>query len=192
MCWLCHSPLPDKEDYFVCLFIVAFLSTTMWVFSLAIPHGIHLVIPTHPTFFWVVCHPSRTSPQKNLSRNPRIDFPFSPPPDHTLSYLWPMTHHSCIGWVQIGSAWALCVKSLSAAHAFAMVWRLIYVFCHSSLTFYGVNCFSDFPFFTGLLLSRAGPCLIVGFPFFELILCSFRNLVAISIILLCYSCRGVI
>ena len=87
MCWLCHSPLPDKEDYFVCLFIVAFLSTTMWVFSLAIPHGIHLVIPTHPTFFWVVCHPTRTSPQKNLSRNPRIDFPFSPPPDHTLSYL---------------------------------------------------------------------------------------------------------
>ena len=142
--------------------------------------------------FWVVCHPSKTSPQKNLSRNPRIDFPFSPSPDHTLSYLWPMTHHSCIGWVQIGSAWALCVKSLSAAHAFAMVWRLIYVFCHSSLTFYGVNCFSDFPFFTGLLLSRAGPCLIVGFPFFELILCSFRNLVAISIILLCYSCRGVI
>ena len=57
----------------------------------------------------MVCHPSRTSPQKNLSRNPRIDFPFSPPPDHTLSYLWPMTHHSNIGWVQVGGAWALCV-----------------------------------------------------------------------------------
>ena len=49
----------------------------------------------------------------------------------------------------------------------AMVWRLIYAFYRLSLTSYGMNCFSDFPFFIGLLLSRAGPCLIVGFPFFS-------------------------
>ena len=84
-----------------------------------------------------------------------------------------MTHHSCIGWVQIGGAWpctcstSVYVQSLSAAHAFAMVWRLICVFCRSSLTFYGVNYLSDFPFFITLLLSRAGPCLIVGFPPFS-------------------------
>ena len=30
-------------------------------------------------------------------------------------------------------------QSLSAAHAFAMVWRLICAFCHSSLTSYDVN-----------------------------------------------------
>ena len=24
LCWLCRSPLPDKEDYFVCLLAVAF------------------------------------------------------------------------------------------------------------------------------------------------------------------------
>ena len=48
-------------------------------------------------------------PQKSLSENPRIGSPFSPPPDHTLSYLWPMAHHSCTGWVQVGGAWALCV-----------------------------------------------------------------------------------
>ena len=43
LCWLCHSPLPDKEGYFVCLLTVAF--------SLTIPHGMHLVVPTHPAFF---------------------------------------------------------------------------------------------------------------------------------------------
>ena len=49
------------------------------------------------------------SPQKTLSGNPIIDFPFSPPSDHTLSYLWPMTYYSYIGLVQVGDAWALWV-----------------------------------------------------------------------------------
>ena len=47
--------LPDKEDYFVCLFVcllaVASLPAMMWIFSLFIPHGMHLVVPTHPYFF---------------------------------------------------------------------------------------------------------------------------------------------
>uniref|UniRef100_A0A7N2MPL9 Disease resistance R13L4/SHOC-2-like LRR domain-containing protein n=1 Tax=Quercus lobata TaxID=97700 RepID=A0A7N2MPL9_QUELO len=75
-------------------------------------------------------------PQKNLSRNPRIDFPFSPPPDHTLSYLWIMTHHSCIGWAH------LCILPL----ILDLLWR---------------ELFSDLSFFVGLLLSRARPCLII-------------------------------
>ena len=33
LCWLRHSPLLDKEIYFVCLFTVAFLSATVWIFS---------------------------------------------------------------------------------------------------------------------------------------------------------------
>ena len=56
LCWQCHSPLLDKEDYFIYLLTVAF--------SFAIPHGTHQLVPTHPFFFWVVCHPSRTSPPK--------------------------------------------------------------------------------------------------------------------------------
>ena len=87
--WLCHSLSPDKEDYFVHLFAMALLPTTVWVLSLSIPHGMHLVVPTHPCFFWAVCHPNRTFPQKSLSRNPRIGFPLSPSPDHTLL---PLTH----------------------------------------------------------------------------------------------------
>ena len=64
LCWLCHIPLPDKEFYFVCLFTVAFPSEIGWVFSLTIPHVMHLVVLTHPSLFWVVCHLSRTFPPK--------------------------------------------------------------------------------------------------------------------------------
>ena len=33
--WPCHSPSPDKEDYFVFLFVVALLLATVWVLSLS-------------------------------------------------------------------------------------------------------------------------------------------------------------
>ena len=51
---------------------------------------------------------------------------------------------------------------------------------------------SNFSFPYGLLLSRAGLCLIVGFSFFSLLLYSFRGLAAIPAMLLCYSYCGVI
>jgi len=51
LCWLCHLPLSDKEGYFICLFAVALLPVTVWVLSLSIPYGMHLVVPTHPYFF---------------------------------------------------------------------------------------------------------------------------------------------
>ena len=88
---------------------VASLSATIWVFSLAISHGIHLVVPTHPSFFWMVYHPSRTLPPKKYEREPQNRLSFSPLPDHTLFYLWPITHHSCNGWVQVCSVWTLRV-----------------------------------------------------------------------------------
>ena len=66
LCCPCHIPLPNKENYFVCLFTVAFLSETRWTFSLTISHGMHLAIPTHLSFFWVVCHPSKTFPLKEF------------------------------------------------------------------------------------------------------------------------------
>ena len=61
-----------------------------------------------PSFRWYVILVGHL-PKKNLSRNPKIGFPFSLLPNHTLPYLWPMTHHSYIGWLQVGSAWALRV-----------------------------------------------------------------------------------
>ena len=78
MFWLCHSLLPNKEDCFVCLFTVAFLSTTVWVFSLAISHGMYLVVPTHPSFFWVVCHLNKISPPKEFERELQNRFSLLP------------------------------------------------------------------------------------------------------------------
>ena len=75
LCWLCRSPLPEKEGYFVCLLAVAFstrYSVCALSFSLSLslstPHGMHLVVPAHPYFFWVACHPSRTFPPKELEQ----------------------------------------------------------------------------------------------------------------------------
>ena len=154
-------------------------------FSITKSHGMHLVVPTHPALFWMVCHPSKTSPQNNMSGNPIIGFLFSPPSNYALSYLWPMTHHSCIGWVQVSSAWALRVLHfLCMLKACLLLMRLPWSkgsSVHSAAHPYLLWCelLSDLSFFSGLLLSRARPCLIVGFspfsPFFapSLVLLSF-------------------
>ena len=74
LCWLCRSPLLDKEGYFVCLLAVAFstrysvcalslsLMTCTWWFQLILaPFGWHVI-------------PTGHFPQKSLSKNPRIGF----------------------------------------------------------------------------------------------------------------------
>ena len=116
LCWLCHSPLPDKEDCFVFLFTVAFLSTTVWVFSLAIPYDMHLMILTHLSFFWVVCHLNRTSPPKESEREPQNRLSLPPTPK---SYpLLPLTHDLplCIGWVVLH--FCVCQKLIHCSYIF--------------------------------------------------------------------------
>ena len=95
-------------------------------FSLTISYSMHLVIPAHFVFFgWYVILVGYF-PQKSLSENPKIGSLFSPPPNHTLSYLWPMAHLPCIGWVQVGDAWALCVlHSPCESIAFLAFMRLL-------------------------------------------------------------------
>ena len=87
-----HSYLPQCGHPF----LLSLMACTYW-FQLILP-----------SFGWYVI-PAEHHYQKNLSRNLRIDFSFSPLPDHTLSYLWPMTNYSYIGWIQVGSAWAFHV-----------------------------------------------------------------------------------
>ena len=48
--------------------------------SLSIPHGMYLVVPTHPCFFWVTCHLSRTFPPKEPEQEPQNRFFFYPLP----------------------------------------------------------------------------------------------------------------
>ena len=79
-------PFPfAKQRGLFCLFaclLWLFLPITVCVCSLSIPHGMHLVVPAHPYFFWVACYPCRTViptghfPQNSLSKNKRIGFFF--------------------------------------------------------------------------------------------------------------------
>ena len=162
LCQLCHSPLPDKEGRFVCLFTVAFLSTIVWVFSLAILHGMHLLVLAHHFLFQVVCYPSRTSPlkesewepQNRLSLLPIVrPYPLLPLTYDPLLLYWLGTGWWCLGLTH----GPLLCTSKACPLLMHLPWP--------GGSF--VHLFSDFSFFIGLFLSRAGPCLIVGFPLFS-------------------------
>ena len=127
LCWTCHSPLSDKEIYFVCLFIVAFISATVWVFSLTIPHDLHLVVPTYHSLFWVVCHSNRTFPPKEFKWKPQNRLP--PSPHHQAipsltSDSWPTTPVLAGYRLVVSEPYAcspsLCAQSLSATYAFGI------------------------------------------------------------------------
>ena len=165
---------------FVCLPWHSYLLWCGCFLYLPILYGMHLVVPTHPYFFLVVCHPNRTFPQKSLSRNPRIGFLLSPPLDHALL---PLTHDlatSCIGWVQASDVWTLHVFHFYVYSKFAYcscVCRGLEARLHnlpSILDFLWCELFSDFPFFYGLLPLGAGLYLMLGFSFFNPF-CSFAT-----------------
>ena len=97
----------------------------------------HLVISTHFSLFWVVCHPSRTFPPKELEQEPHNRL--SPSPHHQtipslISKLWPTTP-VLVGykWVvpePCGCSTSMCVHGLPAVHAFAMTWGLFWFLLH--------------------------------------------------------------
>ena len=80
LCWLCCSPLPNKEGYFVHLLAVAFLLVTVCVLFLSLSlmactWWFQLILTS---FGWHVV-PAGHFPQKSLSKDPRIGFfPFPP------------------------------------------------------------------------------------------------------------------
>ena len=182
LCWLYHSPLPNKKIYFVYLLTVAFLSATGWVFSLTISHDMHLVVPTHPSLFWVVCHPNRTFPPKEFEREPQNRFPLLPT---ARPYpLLPLTHYPPLLYWLDTSWWCLnlvraplsCMSKAclllmhlpwfrgSSVHFVAHSWPLVAWTIFWSAILYG------------LLPSRAGPCLIVGFSLFSPLFAPFISL----------------
>ena len=166
----------------------------MWVFSFFIPHCMHLVVPTHPYFFWAVCHSGRTFPLKEPEQESHNRFsplltarPYPLTSDHDLTV-------SCIGWVQAGDIWALRVPHFYVCPKSAYcscVRRGLEARLHnlsSVLDFLWRELFFDFPFFYGLLPLGAGLYLMVGFAFFQptLLLLSFL------VIPFCHSCCDII
>ena len=172
-----------QRRLFVCLLAIAFLPITVCVcsLSLSISHGMHLVVPTHPYFFWVACHPNRTFSPKKPEQESQNRF-FSSPHRQTIpSYLWPMTYH-LLYWLGTGR-WYLGLAHASsfspATHAFAMIWRLVCAFYRALLASYGVGCFPIchslwVASFGGWTLSNHGP----SFP--RPTLYSLHGLVSIS------------
>ena len=164
---------------------MAFLSATVWVFSLPIPHGMHLVVTNHPYFFWVICHPNRTFTPKELEQEPQNKL--SPLPTTRPYHLLPLTHdpplpvlarYRLVMSGPYACSTSVYIQNLYAAHAFVMIWRLVYAFYHSSLTPYGVNCFL-ISHSLQLASFKGWALLDCGFFFLQLILCSFCNPAAI-------------
>ena len=84
-----------------------------------------------------------------------------------------MNNNSYIGWVQVGSACALRVlhfhvrQKLVRCSCICRGLEVHLCILPLILNLIWHELFSNFPFFIGLLLSRAGPCLIVGFSLFS-------------------------
>ena len=130
---------------FVCLSWHSYLLRYGCSISLSIPHSMHLMVPTRPYFYWMLCHPNRTFPPKEHEQESYNRFSLSPPPDHTLL---PLTHDPpppiLTGYRLVKSrpcacSTPLCVQNLPVV--FAMVWRLLCTSYRPSLTSYGVSCF---------------------------------------------------
>ena len=136
----------------------------------------HLVIPTHHYFFWAVCHPSRTFPQKSLSRNPRIGFPLSPPPDHTLL---PLTYNPppplLARYMLVKSrSWRALLPLVFKTCSLHLLWSEG-LSTHSTIHPWLLMAWIMFwlPILYGLLPLGVGLYLIVGFSFFSPLFCSF-------------------
>ena len=133
----------------------------------------HLVVPTHLSLFWVVCHPNGTSLPKEFECEPLNRLLLSPLyqtiPSLT-SNPWPITS-ILAGYRLVVPGPCPCstfmyIQSLSIAHAFAMIWRLICLFATHPWPLMAWTIFWSSILY-GLLPSRAGPCLIAGFSLFS-------------------------
>ena len=174
LCWLCRFPLLDKEGYFVCLLAVAFLPVTVCVLSLSISHGMHLVVPTHPYFFWVACHPSRTLPPKEPEQEPHnIFFPLGARPCSLL----PLTHdpplpilagyrlvvsESCACFTFLACCLCICRDLEIGLYVLACIFGFLWRGLFSDLPFF-ITCF-----FWGLGLFRSWAFLPLAYSVFTL------------------------
>ena len=161
---VCHSPSPEKRKLF-CLFVCCGTLSCygLGAFSLPIPHGIHLMVLTQFCFFWVVCHPSKTLPQKSPSRNLEIGLSPLPTAKPCLFTSDPWPHRVLYwlgtGWWSLGLARAsLPCMSKICLLLMRLPW-LVCTVCHPFLTIFW------FPFPLWLALPRDWALLDSGLCF---------------------------
>ena len=107
-----------------------------WVFSLTNSYGMYLVIPIHISFFWVVCHPSRIFPPKELEQESHNRL--LPSSHHQTIYSltsdpWPtapiLTEYKWVVPKSCACSTFMWVHGLPIVHVFAMargfVWSLM-------------------------------------------------------------------
>ena len=185
-------PLPiTKQRRLLCSFVCYDILTCYGVgaLSLSIPHGMHLVVPTHPYFFWTVCHPSRTFPPKEPEQEPHNRFSPLLTARPLPSYLWPITHH-LLYWLDT-SWWSLGLAGAQLLRVSKTCPLVCTSYC-LSLTSYGVSYFliphSLWP--TPLKVQALLDC---GLFFLQPILL-FVSVVLLQFptVPLCHSCCGVI
>ena len=168
------------------------------MFSLPIPHGMHLVVPTYHYFFWAVYHLSRTFPPKEPKWEPQNRLSSLPTarPYSLLPSTYDPPFPVLVGYKLVMSGPCACstsvyVHNLSAAYAFA--WSrdsFAHPVAHPWLLMLWAIFW--FPILYGLLLLGAGLRLIVGFSSFSLLFYSLSSLATILAIPLCHSCCDVI
>ena len=195
LCWLCRSPLPDKEGYFVCLLVMAF-STRYSVCSLSLSLSLFLITCTWwfqlilTSFRWHVISAGHF-PQKSLSKNPRIDFLPLP-----TARPCPLTHDPPLsilaGYRLVMPRSRACFTFLTRYSYTCRVLEIVLYVLPCTFGFLWHGLFSDLPFlmtcfFWGLGLVGSWAFLPPAYSVFTPWPCSHAPTVP-----LCYSCCNVV
>ena len=146
----------------------------------------HLMIPTHLSLFWVVCHPSRTFPSKEFKREPKIGFSLLPT---SKPYIFLSLTHDPPLLYWLGTSW-WCLSLVHAPLPYVSMACLLFMrlpwpkglFAHFATHSWPlVAWISLWAFVLYVSLpSWAGSCLIVGSSFSNPFLTLFCGLVNTS------------
>ena len=142
-------PLPSaRQRRLFCLFACCgFFYPLQCVYSLSIPHGMYLVVPTHPYFFWVACHPSRIFPLKEHEQEPQNRFFFFFPTARPC----PLTHDLPLpilaGYRLVVPGSRACFTFFTLRSCICRVLEIGLYILSCTFGFLWRGLFSDLPFF---------------------------------------------
>ena len=152
LCWLCRSPLPEKEGYFVCLLAVAFSTRySVCALSLSLPLSLPLMACTWwfqlilVSFGWYVI-PTGHFPRKNLSKNPKIGF-FLLPTARPCPLIYDPPLLILAGYRLVVPVCRACFTFFTRHSCICCVLELVLYVLSCTFGFLWRGLFSDLPFF---------------------------------------------